>query len=138
MKFPPDAEIYFAISRSPDGQFQTACGTFAEALPELLIADSTTPNQIAPTQITTVNLRQIYNFTHETARQKGINLGVPFARPEGHPEHKDWYAAVEVHRAFALQRHKKRKPPGPARKRARPTREAQATRAAANVEARKA
>jgi hypothetical protein len=39
----------------------------------------------------------------------------PFTRPIRHSEHREWYAAVEVHRALSFARLKVRKQPGPAR-----------------------
>src|SRR5262249_61603438 len=71
----------------------------------------------APTYITQVNLRRVRERTLAAAAQAGVDLGAPF--PDGHPQHREWYAAVAVHRALSLARLKIRKPPGPARAKAR-------------------
>jgi hypothetical protein len=60
-----------------------------------------------------INLREVYEGTLKAAEQAGVDLGAPFTRPEGHREHREWYAAVEVHRALSFARQKVRKPPGP-------------------------
>jgi hypothetical protein len=116
----PDSEIYLAITKNPDGGFQAESGTGADILGALAAMMISANSAGASSQITRVNLRWVYEATLEAARQAGVDLGAPFTRPEGHPEHRKWYAAAEVHRAFALQRQKKRKPPGPPRKRGRP------------------
>jgi hypothetical protein len=113
-EFPPDADIYFAIAKNPDGEFQAACGTLGEIVFELNEMIRAAPAG-APTHITQVNLRRVYEITLAAALQAGVDLGAPFTRPVGHAKHRDWYAAVEVHRALSFARQKVRKPPGPAR-----------------------
>jgi hypothetical protein len=113
-KFPPDADIYFAIAKNPNGEFQAACGTLGEIVFELN-AMIRAASAGAPTQITQVNLHRVYEVTLAAAAQAGVDLGAPFTRPVRHPGHREWYAAVEVQRALSFARQKVRKPPGPAR-----------------------
>jgi hypothetical protein len=120
--FPPDAEIYFAIGQYPDGNFQAASGTILDIVRELALAVHAHPAAApgTPTHIIThVNVRSVREITLAAAAQAGVDLGAPFTRPDGHPQHRDWYAAVEVHRALSFARLKVRKPPGPARTKAR-------------------
>src|SRR5262249_24149469 len=72
----------------------------------------------SPTLITHVNLRWVYETTLAAAAQAGVDLGAPFTRRDGHPQHREWYAAIEVHRALSFARLKVRKPPGTARAKA--------------------
>jgi hypothetical protein len=111
---PPDANIYFAIARRPDGGFETASGTLLEIVAALMEMICGNPAG-APTHITQVNLKQVYEATLAAAEKAGVDLGAPFTRPAAHPEHRDWFAAVRVHCALSHQRQKARKPPGPAR-----------------------
>jgi hypothetical protein len=115
--FPPDAEIYFAIAKNPDGDFQAASGTLLDIVGELAAMISAAPAG-GPTHITHVNLRHMNEVTLAAAAQAGVDLGTPFTRPIGHSEHREWYAAVEVHRALSFARLKVRRPPGPARAKA--------------------
>jgi len=111
---PSDAEIYFAIAKNPDGDFQATSGTLTDIVGQLAAM-----TRAAPTLITTRHLRQVYETTLAAAAKAGVDLGAPFTRPDGHPQHREWYAAVAVHRALSLARLKGRKPPGPARAKAR-------------------
>jgi hypothetical protein len=117
---PPDAEIYFAIAKNPNGDFQATGGTLLDIVGDLgrgpMIRAASAG---APTYITQVNLRRVRERTLAAAAQAGVDLGAPFTRPDGHPQHREWYAAVAVHRALSLARLKIRKPPGPARGKAR-------------------
>jgi hypothetical protein len=115
---PPDAEIYFAIAQYPDGNFQAASGTMLDTVREFALAVRAHPAAApgTPTHIIThVNLRWVRELTLAAAAKAGVDLGAPFTRPDGHPQHREWYAAVEVHRALSRARLKVRKPPGPAR-----------------------
>ena len=120
--FPPDAEIYFAIGQYPDGNFQAASGTIVDIVRELALAVHAHPAAApgTPTHIIrNVNVRSVREITLAAAAKAGVDLGAPFTRPVGHSEHREWYAAVEVHRALSFARLKVRKPPGPARAKAR-------------------
>jgi hypothetical protein len=116
---PPDGNIYFAVAENPNGDLQAASGTLIDIVGVLtaMIAEATPAG--APTRITHINLRQLYDFTLAAAEKAGVDLGAPFTRPVRHPEHREWYAAVEVHRALSFARLKARKPPGPARAKAK-------------------
>jgi len=117
---PPDAEIYFAVAKNPNGDFQAVNGTLLDIVGELARGPmSRAAPAGAPTHITNVNLRHIKEVTLAAAAKAGVDLGAPFTRPDGHPQHREWYAAVAVHRALSLARLKGRKPPGPARAKAR-------------------
>jgi hypothetical protein len=72
-----------------------------------------------PAYVRQANLRFVYETTRAAAEKAGVDLGVPFTRPEGHPEHREWFAEIQVHRAMSAQRAKVRKPPGPARAKAK-------------------
>jgi len=48
-----------------------------------------------------------------TSTEAGIDLGAPLTRPAAHPDYRDYYAAIEVHRSRSIQRSKAHKPPGP-------------------------
>jgi hypothetical protein len=119
---PPDAEIYFAIGQYPDGNFQAASGTILDIVRELALAAHTRP-AVAPGTpayiVRHVHVRSVRETTLAAAEKAGVDLGAPFTRPRGHPEHRDWYAAVEVLRALSEARLKVRKPPGPARAKAK-------------------
>jgi len=120
--FPPDAEIYFAIAQNPDGDFHAASGTMLDIVGELARMSHAAPAAApgTPTHIIThVNLRWVCETTLAAAARAGVDLGAPFTRPVGHPQHREWYAAVEVHRALSFARLKVRKPPGPARAKAK-------------------
>jgi len=108
---PPDAEIHFAVAKNPDGTFQAASGTLLDIFGELAA--------MTRAVIRTVNLRQVYETTLAAAAKAGVDLGTPFTRPIGHSNHREWYAAREVHRALSDARARVRKPPGPARAKAR-------------------
>lgn len=133
----PDAEIYLSVAKNADGAFQAECGTMLENVVKRAEVIRTAP---APITVTQVNLRAVYLDTLAAAAKAGVDLGAPWSRPEKHPEHRQWFAAVEVLRALSFARQKMRKPPGPAKRRGRPTRaEARgAARAAASTEASKA
>jgi hypothetical protein len=109
---PPDAEIYLGVAQTTDGAFEVVCGTMSEAVARLA------EMRAGPAYIRQTNLRLVYETTLAAAANAGVDLGAPFTRPEGHPEYRDWYAAVEVHRALTLHRQKVRKPPGPVRAKA--------------------
>jgi len=111
---PPDAEIHFAIGQYPDGNFHAASGTLLDIVRELAAM-----TRAVPKLITTRHLRQVYETTLAAAAKAGVDLGAPFTRPDGHPLHRDWYAARAVHRALSDARARVRKPPGPARAKAR-------------------
>jgi len=120
--FPPDAEIYFAIGQHPDGNFQAASGTMLDIVRELALAVHSHPAAApgTPTHIIRhVNVRSVREITLAAAAKAGVDLGAPFTRPDGHPQDREWYAMVAVHRALSLARLKVRKPPGPARAKAR-------------------
>lgn len=110
---PPDAEIYLGVAQATDGAFKVVCGTMTEAVARLA------EMRAGPAYIRQTNLRLVYETTLAAAAKADVDLGTPFTRPEGHPEHREWYAAVEVHRALSAQRAKMRKPPGPARAKTR-------------------
>jgi hypothetical protein len=111
---PPDAEIYLAIAKNPNGDFQAASGTLTDIVGQLAAM-----TRAAPTLITTRHLRQVYETTLAAAAKAGVDLGAPFTRPIGHSNHREWFAAIEVHRALSDARARVRKPPGPARAKAR-------------------
>src|SRR5262245_39506630 len=83
---PPDAEIYFAVAKHPDGDFQATSGTLLDIVGELARGPMT---RAAPTLITTVNLRQGYESTLAAAAKAGVDLGAPFTRPIRHSEHRE-------------------------------------------------
>jgi hypothetical protein len=113
---PPDAEIYFAIAKNPNGDFQATGGTLLDIVGDLARGPMIRAAPAgAPTYITQVNLRGVRERTLAAAAKAGVDLGAPFTRPDGHPQHREWFAAVAVHRALSFARLKVRKPPGPAR-----------------------
>jgi hypothetical protein len=111
---PPDAEVYLAIAKNPNGDFQAASGTLLDIVRKLAKMISAAPVG-APTYLTHVNLRKVYENMLAAAAKAGVDLDAPFTRPDGHPQHREWFAAVAVHRALSFARLKVRKPPGPAR-----------------------
>src|SRR5262245_53825340 len=100
---PPDAEIYLAIAKNPNGDFQAASGTLLDIVRELAEMISAAPVG-APTYLTHVNLRQVYENMLAAAAKAGVDLDAPFTRPDGHPQHREWFAAVAVHRALSFAR----------------------------------
>jgi hypothetical protein len=114
IEFPPDAEIYFAIAKTRDGELRVACGTMLEIIKDTVVPLMTGQPPRAPNLIC-INLREVHEGTLKAAEQAGVNLGAPFTRPLalGEAEHRSWFAAVEVHRALSFARQKVRTPPGP-------------------------
>jgi len=106
---PPDAEIYLGVAQIADGTFKVVCGTISESVTSLA------EMRAGPAYIRQIPLRIVYDATRAAATKAGVDLGAPFTRPQRHPEHREWYAAIEVYRALSAQRAKVRKPPGPAR-----------------------
>jgi hypothetical protein len=118
---PPDIEIYFAVATNSEGDFQAATGTLIDIVRALAVIDRTS-SLWAPTHIRQVNLRRVYEATLASAEKAGISIGAPFTRPPAHPEHRQWFAAREVHRALSAARAKVRKMPGPKKRRGRAVR----------------
>jgi hypothetical protein len=114
---PPNAEIYLGVAQTTDGVFKVVCGTISESVARL------SEMRAGPACIRQTNLRLVYETMLAAAAKAGVDLGTPFTRPERHPEHREWYAAVEVYRALSAQRAKMRKPPGPARAKAKAKRQ---------------
>lgn len=84
---------YLAIARTAAGDCRVACGTLTDNIGEfaaLAVA--------VRTYITNVSLRAVYEATLAAAAKAGVDLGAPFTRPEGHPDHREWFAEVQVHR----------------------------------------
>jgi len=83
--------VYFAIALKPttDGSFRAAVGTLTETMAVLLDEASASAAASATLCFLYVNIRHVLNTVKETARKTGVDLGVPFTRPRGHPEHPD-------------------------------------------------
>jgi hypothetical protein len=111
--FPSDVETYFTVVKLADGALHVACGTLVEIIKDTMMPPMTGQPARVPTNFNCTLMREVYEGMLKAAEKAGVDLGAPFTRPVGHPEHTEWYAAVEVRRALSFARQKIRKPPGP-------------------------
>ena len=117
----PDSAIYFGLARDLDGAYQAEAGTLPSIIhamvPLIKRVDNRLPADRAdhrpPAHINLVNLSVLYERMLAAAKRAEVELGVPFTRPPGHPEHQKKNEDIAVIRAFSAMRETKRKRPGP-------------------------